>query len=128
MQDEEDLSEFIVEPDPATDALIRRVIGAAIEVHRHLGSGFLESVYAEALAIELRLRGIAFQPQVEVGVTYRGHQIGKGFLDLLVESKLVIELKACDALAPIHRAQVISYLRQSGHTVELLINFNVPLL
>jgi len=128
MDQEEDSLHYYPEPDPAVDALIKRVIGAAIEVHRHLGPGFLESVYGEAFAIELRLRGIAFVRQVEIGVTYKGHRIGKGFLDFLIEGNLVVELKACDALAPIHRAQVISYLKQTGHKIALLINFNVPIL
>lgn len=128
MEEVDDSIHFYPEPDPVIDALVKSVIGAAIEVHRHLGPGFLESVYNEALAIELKLRGIEFARQVEIGVTYKGNRIGKGYLDILIEGKLVVELKACDGLSPIHRAQVISYLRQTGHKIALLINFNVPVL
>ncbi len=104
------------------------VIAAAIEVHRHLGPGFLESVYDEALAVELELRGIAFVRQANISVGYKSHHVGLARLDLLIEEKLIVELKAVDALVPIHKAQVLSYLRATGLPLGLLINFNSKLL
>mgnify|MGYP001074191660 CR=1 FL=1 len=116
------------EPDADVDELARRVIGAAIEVHRHLGPGFLESVYEEALCVELELRQIPFDRQRSISVDYKGRSVGQGRLDLLVGDKLLVELKAVDRLAPIHNAQVISYLKATRMHLGLLINFNVPLL
>jgi GxxExxY protein len=104
------------------------VIGAAIEVHRVLGPVFLEAVYEEALCLELRLRQIPYERQREVEVDYKGETVGQGRLDLLIDEALVVELKAVQALAPIHTAQVISYLKATGHRLGLLINFNVPIL
>ena len=115
------------EPDADVDELARRVIGAAIEVHRHLGPGFLESVYEEALCVELELREIPFERQRPIGVDYKGHSVGQGRLDLLVGDRLLIELKAVDRLAPIHNAQVMSYLKATKLHLGLLINFDVPL-
>jgi GxxExxY protein len=115
----------IAEPDAETDRLAQAVIGAAIEVHRALGPGFLESLYEQAMSVELGLRGISLQRQVPVAVNYKGHSIGESRLDLLVEGKLVVELKAVDQFAPIHTAQVMSYLKATGHMLGLLINFNV---
>ena len=99
-----------------------------MEVHRRRGPGFLEAVYEEALAIELDLRGIPFTRQAPIAVVYKGHPVGEGRLDLLVAHALIVELKAIDALAPIHIAQVMSCLRATGHPLALLINFNVPVL
>jgi GxxExxY protein len=104
------------------------LIGAAIEVHRLLGPGFLETVYEEALCVELRLRKIPFTRQPVVAVRYKGEQVGEGRLDLLISNTLIIELKAVEKLAPIHEAQVLSYLKMTGYPLALLINFNVPLL
>ncbi len=104
------------------------VIGAAIEVHRVLGAGFLESVYEEALCVELQLRGVPFRRQPVVAVNYKGQLVGEGRLDLLVANTLIVELKAVENLAPIHEAQVLSYLKMTGHPLALLINFNVSLL
>lgn len=118
----------MTEPDKATDDLASAVIGAAIEVHRVLGPGYLESVYEEALAVELKLRGIAFERQKAISVEYKEHTVGEGRLDLLVGNRLVVELKAVDAFAPIHTAQVMSYLKTLNLPLGLLINFNVPLL
>ncbi|GAB4283032.1 MAG: GxxExxY protein [Deferrisomatales bacterium] len=101
------------------------VIGAAIEVHCHLGPGYLESAYEEAMGIELTLRGVQYKRQVPVSVEYKGSAVGEGRLDLLVGESLVVELKAVDALAPIHRAQVLSYLKTTALPVGLLLNFNV---
>ncbi|MBV8884157.1 MAG: GxxExxY protein [Chroococcidiopsidaceae cyanobacterium CP_BM_RX_35] len=104
------------------------VIGAAIEVHRLLGPGFLESVYEEALCVELQLRKIPFTRQLVVGVNYKGQQVGEGRLDLLVANTLIVELKAIENLVPIHEAQVLSYLKMTNHPLALLINFKVPVL
>ena len=116
------------EPVKRVDELARAVIGAAIEVHRHLGPGFLESLYEEALSLELADAGIAFERQKEIGVVYKGRTIGKHRLDLLVDGNLIVELKTVDELADIHKAQVISYLKATGFPLGLLINFNVPVL
>lgn len=116
------------EPGERIDTLARTVIGAAIEVHRTLGPGFLESVYEEALGIELGLRHIAYTRQTPIALCYKGHPVGESRLDLFVEDTLVVELKAVESLAPIHTAQVISYLKATGCPLGLLINFNVPIL
>jgi GxxExxY protein len=118
----------MVKPTKRVDRLAREVIGVAIEVHRHLGPGFLESVYEEALVIELALRGIPFERQRPVPVSYKERNVGEGRIDLLVAEELLVELKAVGALAPIHRAQVISYLKAVGLHLGVLINFNVPVL
>jgi GxxExxY protein len=105
------------------------VIGAAIEVHRALGPGLLESVYESCLAHELTLRGIEFQRQVDLPVLYKGQQLGCGYrIDLLVRNTVLVELKAVDAILPIHEAQLMTYLRLSKMRVGLLINFHVPVL
>ena len=116
------------EPGERVDRIAREVIGAAIEVHRTLGPGFLESVYEQALGIELGLRRIAYARQKPVELCYKGYPIGESRLDLFVEEMLIVELKAVEALAPIHTAQVISYLKATGCQLGLLINFNVPVL
>lgn len=108
--------------------LTREVIGVAIEVHRILGPGFLESVYEGAMTYELKLRGISFERQKEIAVTYKGHPVGQSRLDFLVEKTLVVELKAVASLTPLHEAQVLSYLKATNCSLALLINFNVPLL
>ena len=110
------------------DELARAVIGAAIEVHRQLGPGFLESIYEEALCLELADAGISFERQKEIGVAYKARIIGKHRLDLLVGGQLVVELKTVEELADIHQAQVISYLKTTRLQLGLLINFNVPIL
>ena len=105
------------------------IIGAAIEVHRSLGPGLLESAYEECLCEELKLRGIPFDRQRPLPVNYKGRQLDCGNrLDLLVDNAVVVELKAIEALAPIHDAQMLTYLRLGGWKVGLLINFNVPVL
>ncbi|RCJ20269.1 GxxExxY protein [Nostoc sp. ATCC 43529] len=108
--------------------LTGKVIGAAIEVHQVLGPGFLEEVYKEALIIEFLRRGIRHEFEKSVTVNYKGHEVGKGRLDFLVANCLILELKAVQNLAPIHEAQVLSYLKMTNHPLALLINFNVPLL
>ena len=108
--------------------LTGKVIGAAIEVHRVLGPGFLEEVYKEALIIEFFRCGIPHLVEKSVTVNYKGHEVGKGRLDFLVANCLIVELKAVQNLAPIHEAQVLSYLKMTNYPLALLINFNVPLL
>src|SRR5690242_12923774 len=98
-----------IEPNDAVDEVARRVIGAAIEVHRVLGPGFAEAAYEQALTIELRLLGIAFERQVCIDVVYKDHRIDEGRIDLIVEGCLVVELKAVETLLPVHVAQVVSY-------------------
>jgi GxxExxY protein len=89
---------------------------AAIEVHRVLGPGYLESAYETALAVELRLRGIPFKLQHQFEVRYKGEMVGEGRVDFLVAERLVVELKSVDRLAPVHKAQVISYLKLRERT------------
>jgi GxxExxY protein len=108
--------------------LTHGVIGAAIEVHRLLGPGLLESAYEECLANEFVLRGLRFERQKPVPVVYKDTKLECGYrLDFQVESRVVVELKAVDALGPIHDAIVLTYLRLSGCKIGLLINFNVPI-
>jgi len=116
------------EPDDEVERLANRVIGAAIEVHKHLGPGFPEAVYEEALCVELELRGIPFVRQAPINVVFKYRTVGEGRIDLLVEDTLVVELKAVEAIAPVHKAQVRSYLKATGCRLGLLINFNTPLL
>jgi GxxExxY protein len=119
---------MLIEPGKRVDELAHAVIGAAIEAHRHLGPGFLESVYEEALCIELAERQASFERQKEISVLYKGRPIGKQRIDLMVGEVLIVELKAIDALAEIHKAQVISYLKATRLPRGLLITFNVPVL
>ncbi len=105
------------------------IIGAAIEVHRALGPGLLESAYETCLAFELAERGFKVERQKPLPVVYRGVKLECGYrLDFLVEEVVVVEVKAVDRLAPIHQAQLLSYLKISGYPVGLLINFNVKVL
>lgn len=106
------------------DKLSGEVVAAAIEVHRRLGPGFLESVYDRALRVELENRGISFESQKEIRVIYCGQLVGTHVLDLLVEDTIVVELKAIERLDGIHYAQVRSYLCATGKTLGLLMNFS----
>jgi GxxExxY protein len=100
------------------------IIGAAIEVHRELGSGFLEAVYQEALEIELEKRGISFEPRKELVISYKNRQLKKAYeADLVCFEKIIIELKALDKLSGKEEAQVLNYLKASGLRVGLLVNF-----
>jgi len=110
------------------DQLTHSVIAAAIEVHRQLGPGLDESLYEAAMVIEFRLRNIEFARQVIVNVDYKGESIGERRLDFVIEKKLLVELKAVEQLAPVHKAQVLTYLKITGLTLGLLINFNVEVL
>ena len=108
------------------DRLSHAVLGAAIAVHRTLGPGLLESVYAACLCHELRARAVPFERQVKVPVVYEGELMDAHFrVDLLVDSQLIVELKAVEAVLDVHRAQLITYLKLAGITRGLLINFNV---
>ncbi|HEV3256459.1 MAG TPA: GxxExxY protein [Gemmataceae bacterium] len=120
---------MIHEPIPAEDDdIAHRIIGAAIDVHRLLGPGFLESVYEKALLYELQLRGLNVERQKDILVPYKDIQIEGQRLDLLVAGRVIVELKAVEALAPIHQAQLLSYLKATKLRLGLIINFNVPVL
>ncbi len=103
------------------------IVDAAIKIHTHLGPGLLENVYEACLAYELEKRGHKVERQVQLGVNYDGVSLDIGFkLDLLIDSEVIVELKAVEKLLPIHTAQVLTYLKLSKHRLGLLINFNVP--
>jgi len=113
------------EKDPRTSP----VIGAAIEVHRHLGPGLLESAYEQCLCHELHLRGLSFKRQVDLPVSYKGLTLDCGFrIDLIVCEDIVVELKVVERILPVHEAQLLTYMKLAAKPVGLLINFNVPLL
>jgi GxxExxY protein len=116
------------ELNPQLNDLTEKIIGACIEVHRYLGPGLSEGLYESALCHEFELRGIAYQRQLELPVIYKGKPVGKGFVDLLVEGQVVVELKSCESLSSVHRAQVICYLQITNLKIGLLINFNVAVL
>jgi GxxExxY protein len=104
-----------------------RVIAAAVKVHSALGAGLLESTYSACLLHELRLAGLRYEHQVALPARYQGVTLEAGYrIDFLVEDCVIVELKAVEALLPLHTAQLITYLKLSGHKVGLLINFNVP--
>jgi GxxExxY protein len=117
------------ENESDTDPLTHRIIGAAIEVHRLLGPGLLESTYDECLCLELGLLRIPFERQVALPIVYKSIQLPRAYkLDLLVDNALVVELKTVEKILPIHEAQILTYLKLSGLETALLINFNsVPL-
>jgi GxxExxY protein len=111
------------------NSLTDAIIGAAITVHRELGPGLLESVYEKCLALELTKSGLQIASQKEIPLAYKGLALESGFrADLIVENKVLIELKSIDQLLPVHTAQVLTYLKLSNLRTGLLINFNVPLL
>ena len=116
--------EFQEERDPLTE----KIIGCAIEVHRTLGPGLLESTYESALCVELQLAGIKFQRQFVVPVTYKNHAVGDYRLDLVVENTVVIEIKSVDRFDPVFEAQLLTYLKITGLKRGLLLNFNSRLL
>ena len=109
--------------------LTGEVIGAAIEVHKALGPGLLESAYEECLCHELKLRGIQFERQVDLPIEYKGTKLDCAYrMDIVADDQLIVELKSCEKLQPIHQAQLLTYLKLTGLKVGLLINFNVPIL
>jgi GxxExxY protein len=111
------------------NGLTEKIIGAAIEVHKVLGPGLLESAYEVCLAHELSLANISFERQLPLPITYKSLPLDCGYrLDFLVERTVVLELKAMDGLQPIHQAQLLTYLKLGGWPLGLLINFNVPVL
>lgn len=119
----------IFEPIPSNvEFIATQTIGAAIEVHRALGPGFLEKIYQEALCLELQAREIRFERERPVAVHYRGVSIPGQRIDLIVDTCLIVELKATEALDTAHTAQLISYLRTTGLRLGLLLNFNRPTL
>ena len=109
--------------------LTGQIIGAAIEVHKALGPGLLESVYEECLSHEFNLRRIRYERQYPIPVKYKGVQLDCGYrIDLLVENLVILELKSLDSLEPVHEAQILTYLKLTGCKIGMLINFNVPVL
>ena len=109
--------------------MTEEIIGSAIEVHRALGPGLLESIYEECLVVELGLRRMRVERQKTIPIAYKGRRIAADLkIDLLVENQVVVELKAVEKLLPVHDAQLLTYLRLTRLTVGLLVNFNVPLL
>jgi GxxExxY protein len=118
----------LVQLEAELSRISHEIIGAAMEVHRVLGPGFLESAYEEALGVELHMRGVPFARQVPAPVLYKGKVVGEGRLDMVVRDTVIVELKAVEALAPIHGVQLLSYLKATEYKLGLLINFNVPVL
>ncbi len=115
--------------DQPRDPRTSPILGAALDVHRHLGAGLLESAYEECLCHELWLRGLSFQRQVDIPVESKGLKLSCGYkIDLLVQDEVILELKAVEKLPPIHQAQLLTYLKLAHKRVGLLINCNVPLL
>lgn len=108
--------------------ITEKIIGCAIEVHKNLGPGLLESIYERALCYEFDENNIRYENQVLAPINYKGHQLGEYRIDLLVENEIIVELKAVDRMDPVFEAQVLSYLRVTGKRLGLLINFNVPVL
>lgn len=113
----------------AFDELSNRLIGCAVEVHRHLGPGLLESTYEQCLARELELARISFRLQYPLVVDYKGVHLDCGYrVDLLVGNQIIVELKSAASLLPIHQAQLLTYMKLAGVSIGLLMNFNVVLL
>ncbi len=111
------------------DSLSHKVIGLAIEVHRGLGPGLLESAYEECLCYELKINDISFRRQVPLPVVYKSVKLDCGYrMDIVVDDKLIVELKAVEKLLPVHEAQLLTYLKLSGRRTGLLMNFNTPVL
>lgn len=110
-------------PDFEQDPLTERIIGAAIEVHRHLGPGLLESIYEQALEVELQLRGITCRRQVEVDVVYKEHVIKGQKIDMIVADEVIVEVKSLSKLPDVATAQLLSYLKSTGISRGLLLNF-----
>lgn len=109
--------------------LSNKIIGLAIEVHRTLGPGLLESAYEQCLCHELNLRGISFERQKELPVVYKQIKLDCGYrLDILAEDEIILELKSCERIEPIHKAQLLTYLKLSGKSLGFILNFNVPVM
>ena len=109
--------------------LSSKIIGAAIEVHKILGPGLLESAYEECLCHELGIQGVSFEKQKSLPINYKVKQLDCGYrLDLVVENAIILELKSCEKIEPIHKAQLLTYLKLTGLSLGLLLNFNVSLM
>ncbi len=109
--------------------LSSKIIGVAIEVHKALGPGLLESVYEECMCHEFSLRDLSFERQKPVTVAYKGKRLDCGYrLDIVVENAIILELKSCEKIEPIHKAQLLTYLKLSGLNLGLLLNFNVSVM
>ena len=109
--------------------LSSKIIGAAIEVHKTLGPGLLESAYEECLCHELNIQGLLFEKQKPLTIYYKGKKLDCGYrLDIVAEKAVIIELKSCEKVEPIHKAQLLTYLKLSGLNLGLILNFNVPLM
>ena len=109
--------------------LSSNIIGAAIEVHKTLGPGLLESAYEECLCHELGIQGLLFEKQKPLSIDYKGKKLDCGYrLDIVVEKAVIIELKSCEKIEPIHKAQLLTYLKLSEFNLGLILNFNVPLM
>jgi GxxExxY protein len=117
------------EVDPETDRIAKEIVDCAYQVHSGLGPGLLENAYEISLAYEISKRGFKVQRQVDIPMVYKEIRLDSGFrLDLWVENKVIVEVKAVEQLLSVHRAQVITYLKLSGNKLGFLINFNVPIL
>ena len=110
------------------NAISEKIIGCAIEVHKNLGPGLLESVYEKAMCFEIGSNGMKFQNQVTIPIIYKGAILGEHRIDMIVENEIITEFKAVDRLDPVFKAQLLSYLRLTNKKLGLLINFNVPYL
>ncbi len=109
--------------------LSSNIIGAAIEVHKVLGPGLLESAYEKCMCYEMGLRGLSFENQKPLPIIYKGESLDCGYrLDMIVENAIILELKSCEKIEPIHKAQLLTYLKLSGLNLGLLLNFNVPVM
>jgi len=119
----------MIEPAIEHNRVAATIVDAAFTVHKALGPGLVESAYEQCLASELAKRGVTFQRQVGLPIVYEGQLIEGAYrMDLLVEERVVVEVKAREATLQLHRAQLLTYLKLSGHQLGLLINFNVPLI
>jgi len=118
-----------MEPMMNMNQLSSKIIGAAIEVHKTLGPGLLESAYEECLCHELGMQGLLFEKQKPLSIDYKGKRLDCGYrLDVIVEKAVIIELKSCEKIEPIHKAQLLTYLKLSGLNLGLILNFNVSLM
>lgn len=119
----------MVEAPTHLDTLTHEIIGGAIEVHKELGPGLLESIYEECLAIELEDRGLSIERQVVVPVVFKGRAVEPGYrLDLLVNRQVVLEIKAMERILPVHEAQLLTYLKLTKARLGLILNFHVPVM
>jgi len=119
----------LVDAEIERDPITQQIIGGAIDVHRALGPGLLESVYEQCMAVELSQRGLTVQRQVAVPIMYKGVRVDAGYkIDMVINDTVVVELKAVETVLPVHEAQLLSYMRLLGVRVGLLLNFHVPLM